>query len=1125
MVAGLASDPGSQLVVVGSSAGGIEALSRVAANLPADFPAPIVIAQHLDPRRPSHLAEILERHSTLPIKVIEDGTPLEDGVIFVVPSNRLVEVGDGTLHLRPGKPGAIAPSVDLLLSSAATAFGERLIAVILTGTGSDGSAGAWHVKQAGGTVVVENPATAMFPSMPGSISPSLVDAKADLDSIVGVVVGLLSADGFSTDLGANDAFESLLERIRERSGIDFSAYKAATIERRLHGRMSATNSDSIKAYAALIERDPAEYDRLIGSLLIKVTEFFRDPKLWDHLRDRILPGLLEQARRDGRELRVWSAGSSTGEEAYSLAMTIAEAQIDEPHPVEVRIFGTDIDGAAIAFGRRGIYPPGALKGVPAPLRSRYLLRSGMGFQVVKRLRSQVIFGEHDLGARVPFPRIDLLLCRNVLIYFTTPLQQVALETFAFSLRPEGRLVLGPSETVAVLSGSYAEEHARLRIYRRLPGRQAVPHAWPKVVPTPRDIGLPLKRAIDATRQDARSVADPTASAEAILLGLDVGVVVVDPQYDIVRINTAARRVLGVHGTAFDQDFVHLADALPSTAIRKAIDSALKGKKSRAIYEVESADVAADEPRHLEATIRPYRGDSGSIDGAVIELTDVSRIERERLANTRTRERLDKAATLNDRLLRANDELTALIAELRLSNKAMLRSSEDAQAGREEVETLNEEFQATNEELETLNEELTATVEELRIANEDLAARTEELRLQAAAIQEQKRVTEEEHDRLSKILASIGDAVVAVDHDGRTVVTNVIYDRLFGGPASDIQLEDVAGLPFAPDDWPQQRAARGERFRVEFAVSDPEGKRRWFEAVAEPLTAEDRTWGGVVSIRDVSERTMRLSLERLMAAAGHELKTPTAAIHNYLQLVERRLASGDTREAATFAARAGVQAVRLSDLVERLFDVSRIQSGRLEIVVESIDLVALVREATEVSSVTPNVPTIAFSARPASLDVRGDAGRLEQVFLNLLANAIEHAPGTDVIDVTVRRSGGSAVVKVRDHGKGIASDDLTRMFEAYSRLGRSNRASGLGLGLFVSREIVAAHGGTITATSRLGIGTTFEVRLPIESAPARTPASRATRSRPASAKPRAKSKAKQKPKQKPKPTPKPPASRS
>jgi two-component system CheB/CheR fusion protein len=1081
-------NPGAQLVVIGSSAGGIEALSRVVASLPADFPAPIVIAQHLDPRRQSHLADILGRHSSLPIRVVDEPTTaLEAGVVFVVPSNRLVELVDGVLRVRPAKRGLIAPSIDLLLTSAARSFGERLIAVILTGTGSDGSAGAWDVKQAGGTVVIENPATAMFPSMPGSVSPSLVDARADLDAIGDVVTGLLRSGDDLAEGDEQGALARLLDRIKERSGIDFAAYKPATIGRRLRGRMSATGSPSVAEYAALVDRDPAEYELLVSSLLIKVTEFFRDPKLWDHLRDRLLPRLIGEARRERperRELRVWAAGCSTGEEAYSLAMTIAEVLRDDPEPPEVRIFATDIDGAAIGFARRGIYPPGALTGVPEALRERYFNRTSGGFEVVKGLRSQMIFGEHDLSARVPFPRIDLLLCRNVLIYFAAPLQRIALETFAFSLRVDGRLVLGPSESVSVLPESYAEEHARLRIYRRLAGPRAIPHAWWKVVPTSRQPDHTLNRAILETRHDVDAAADHLAAAEGVLLGLDVGVVVVDPHYDVVRINTVARRMLGIHGVAFDQDFVHLADALPSTAVRKAIDAALKGKSGTTNLEVESVDLAGDSTRHVEMTVRPYRSESGTVDGAVIELTDVTRIEETRRSHARLQQRLERAAVVNDRLLRANDELTALVAELRLSNKAMLRSSEEAQAGREEVETLNEEFQATNEELETLNEELTATVEELRVANEDLAARTEESRLQAALIAEQKRETEQEHHRLSSILASMGDALVAVDHEGRTVATNLVYDRLFGGPTADVRLEDVAGLPFQPDDLPQQRAARGERFRVEFAVSGSDGNRRWYEAVAEPLTAEDRTWGGVVSIRDVSERTMRLSLERLMAAAGHELKTPTAAMHNYLQLVERRLESGDVDDAATYAARAAVQAHRLSELVERLFDISRIQTGQLEIVAERIDLVAVVREAIEVSSVLPNAPAIQLRAPSRPLTVLGDAGRLEQVFLNVLANAIDHAAGSGSIEVLARRSGPHAEVRVRDHGDGIPAEDLSVLFEAYTRLGQPQRSGGLGLGLFLSREIVAAHGGSISATSRLHAGTTISVRLPVGPAPAR-----------------------------------------
>ena len=233
---------------------------------------------------------------------------------------------------------------------------------------------------------------------------------------------------------------------------------------------------------------------------------------------------------------------------------------------------------------------------------------------------------------------------------------------------------------------------------------------------------------------------------------------------------------------------------------------------------------------------------------------------------------------------------------------MLQSSEEAQAGREEVETLNEEFQATNEELETLNEELTASVEELRVANEDLAARTDELRLQTVALEEQKQHREEEHNRLQSVLASLGDAVVAVDHAGRTLATNPAYDRLFGGPDAEIQpggprrppapggrMAATAGRPRAnASGWSSRSATR---------TAPGAGSRR----STEPLTSQDRTWGGVVAIRDVSERTMRLSLERLMAAAGHELKTPTAAIHNYLQLVDRHLdARATSTEAGTYA---------------------------------------------------------------------------------------------------------------------------------------------------------------------------------------------------------------------------------
>jgi len=1067
----------SQLVVIGSSAGGIEALSRVVASLPADFPAPIVIAQHLDPRRPSHLHEILARHATLPVRVVEQQEALEAGVIFVVPSNRLVDVSHGHLRLRPAKAGAVAPSIDVLFESAAAVFGPGLIAVILTGSGSDGSAGAWYVKEAGGAVVIENPATAMFPSMPSSIPPSLVDATADLDSIGSIVCGLLTAGKAPAEASDDAELRELLDRIHDRSGIDFSSYKPATILRRLRGRMAATSSPTLAAYSTHLAADPDEYARLVNSLLIKVTEFFRDPKLFEYLRDHVLPELIADARLEKRELRIWSAGCSTGEEAYSLAICVAEALGQHVAWPAVRIFATDIDRDAVAIARRGVYAAAALKGLPAGVRDRHFGEAEGGFQVAKRLRALMVFGEHDLGERAPFPRIDLLLCRNVLIYFTVPMQQVALETFAFSLRTGGRLALGPSESVMALPEPFEEEQSRLRVYRRLPGTYAIPPMRPAVLRTRRSQATELAQAIRVAHRDVRRVAESSASADSLLLNLTVGVVVVDPRYYILRINSAARKMLGIHGTAFDQDFIHLADVLPPSAIRVAIDSALTGKTSSVVFEVEPTDAASETTHFVEATIRPYRVEPRAIDGAVIELTNVTRLEQERHAEVRIRQRLDKAIATNGRLLRANEELTAVVAELRTSNEAMLLASEDAQATREEVETVNEEFQATNEELETLNEELTASVEELRIANEDLATRTDELNTQAITLEQQRLSSQEEHDRLRSILASLGDAVVAVDYEGRIVVTNDAYDRLFGNGEAEIAIEDVAGLPLPQAERPQQRAARGERFRMEFAVTQPGGDRRWFEAVAEPLTAGDRTWGGVLTIRDLTERTMRLSLERLMAAAGHELKTPVAALHGYLQLVERHLGPESSAQARTYAARALAQTRQVGELIERLFDVSRIQAGRLELVAAPIDLVAVVGDAVDVAQTLPKAQPIHLSPGRAPILIQGDPGRLGQVFVNLLANAVEHAAASPDIDVTVRRSGSVAVVEVCDHGPGIAANVLPQLFQPYTRLGHKPSA-GLGLGLYLAREIVTAHGGTIAAESSLGAGTTIVVRLPL-----------------------------------------------
>ncbi len=302
------------------------------------------------------------------------------------------------------------------------------------------------MKKAGGTVIVQSPESAGFAAMPLSIPPTLVDITAAPEAMGRIILDIVGASEMPPDGTDRTMLRTLLAQLRERSGIDFSQYKTPTIMRRLSRLMVASGVSSIAEYLPFLQRNPEGYQRLVNSFLIKVTEFFRDAALFEALRDNILPKLMTEAREQNRELRIWSAGSSTGEEAYSLAILCAELMRDQESSIGVRIFATDVDELAVSFARRGVYSSDSLRHVPESLVARYFSKHDDRYEVSKQIRNMTVFGQHDLGQRAPFPRIDLVLCRNVLIYFTKELQARALQLFAFALRDGGYLVLGKAES-------------------------------------------------------------------------------------------------------------------------------------------------------------------------------------------------------------------------------------------------------------------------------------------------------------------------------------------------------------------------------------------------------------------------------------------------------------------------------------------------------------------------------------------------------------------------------------------------------------------------------------------------------------------------------------------------------
>ncbi len=836
---------------MGASAGGLESLTAVVSRLPADFRAPVVIGMHVSPSRRSSLAEILGRRGPLPVSNIEGRTPLEPGRIYVVPANRNVRIVDGHAELEE-VGGGPHPSVDLMFRSAAEAYGEDLIAVVLSGTGSDGALGAREVKSAGGTVIVQDPENAAYPGMPLSLSLSDVDVTADLDRIGSLLVEFVSGSYAVPTPSDPSQLRAFLEELREETGVDFTNYRHGTIQRRIQRRMAATSQTSFQDYVRYMREDPEERQRLAKSFLINVTKFFRDPELFEYLREQILPELLREARLRNDELRIWSAGCSTGEEAFSLAMIVDELLDQLQVDVTVRIFATDLDEEAVAFARRGVYPARALDEMPDDVVERYFTPIGDEYEVRKHIRSMLVFGEHDLSRRAPFPRIDLILCRNVLIYFTPPLQRRALELFAFSLRNGGYLVLGKSETARPLGEHFALDQGRLKVFRRVGERRQILrsnlHDAMLLPPSKALIQRPHGSAPLARAGTERRQPDPPRPSwdrEHILYALPYGLVIVNRSYDIQYINNQARSLLGIHTTAMEQDLIHLIQRFDPLQVRRLIDTVVQ-TKDRASEILTAGEQAGDALQSIELVGVPIDGRDEQDPNIAVTIVNVTEREQMRRRLAAAEESAARLASANEEVLLTNHQLNQALQRLRDENEQLQVASAEIQAATEEVETLNEELQASNEELETLNEELQATVEELNTTNDDLEARS--LELQTIAVND-----EAARRQLRGILDALDDGVVVVDGNGAIMLQNSMATSIFGPGIDAGAFLDQDGEPMAADHTPITRAARGDTFSMTFRLQRQDDTMPLYEAIGRPVAVSGPLRLGVFTVRLCPEK--------------------------------------------------------------------------------------------------------------------------------------------------------------------------------------------------------------------------------------------------------------------------------
>jgi len=466
---------GFPVVGIGASAGGLEALEQFLKQVPANSGVAYVIVQHLDPTHKGIMPELLQRSSTMVVSQVSDRMRVKPDCVYVIPPNKDMSILHGLLHLfDPAAPRGLRLPIDFFLRSLADDCKDRAIGVILSGMGSDGTSGLRAIKEKAGLVLVQDPATAKFDSMPRSaVDAGLADIVAPVEELPGKILSFLShalhiiRTEPALELKDQSALEKVLILLRSKTGHDFSMYKKSTVYRRVERRMGIHQIDKIANYARYLQANPQEVELLFNELLIGVTSFFRDPAAWIQLRDEALPALFESYPK-GAALRAWSVGCSSGEEAYSLAMVFKEAleQVKPKGSFTLQIFATDLDGSSINLARLGRYPANVSADLSAERLRRFFVETESGYRVGKEIREMVTFATQNVIMDPPFTKLDLLICRNLLIYLVPELQKKLLPLFHYSLNPGGVLFLGSAETVGNFGELFAPLHAKSRLYRR-----------------------------------------------------------------------------------------------------------------------------------------------------------------------------------------------------------------------------------------------------------------------------------------------------------------------------------------------------------------------------------------------------------------------------------------------------------------------------------------------------------------------------------------------------------------------------------------------------------------------------------------------------------------------------------
>jgi PAS domain S-box-containing protein len=715
------------VVGIGASAGGLEALKAFLSAVPADTGMAFIIIQHLGPEQKSHLAELLAKQTAMRVIEAEQGLPVEPDCVYTIPPGAFLTLREGRLHLeKPALGRAVRMSIDLLFRSLAEGLREAAVGIVLSGTGSDGTLGVRAIRGAGGLVLAQDPASAEFDAMPQSaIATGLVDYVLPPAEMAGALLSYVRRArtqgeevGSAGEEDAEQALRDILALLLRQAKSDFSGYKRGTLLRRIQRRMSIVQVATPADYLQHLRADSREVSRLAKDMLIGVTGFFRDKEAFAGLRKKVIAPLV-QAKEEGAAVRVWVPGCATGEEAYSIAMLLFEEMADAGGRAPVQVFASDIDEETLGFARSGVYPASIAEDVPADLLERFFVKVDGGYRITQQLREAVIFTTQNLLTAPPFSNLDLISCRNVLIYFGAEAQDKVLSLFAFALSEGGYLFLGKSDSIL----GHTEFFRAIARTGRLYQRSGVPHHALGRFEV--EFGTTSAMSVREQMTHGQQQALLSLPPQILLDHFGASLVLIDTGGGIVSFYGESERYL-VHPTGrADLNLFSMARPRLSGRLRVGVRQA--AARNAAVHLARIPLVAEGGARHVDVTITPYLPAGGTDPLLAVIFQEAP--EAEAASAPAAGEAVDSVALveqLEAELRASRAEMLAATAEFEASDEQLRAIHEEAVSVNEELQSTNEELEASKEELQSLNEELTTVNSQLGEKMEELAATNNDL---------------------------------------------------------------------------------------------------------------------------------------------------------------------------------------------------------------------------------------------------------------------------------------------------------------------------------------------------------------------------------------------------------------